>query len=250
MSEGRLAGKVALITGGARGQGAEEGRLFATEGAAVVLADVLDEAGEATAGGIEGATYQHLDVSSEADWERGVDDVMERHGRLDVLVNNAGIDLIKPLDATTLEEFERLVAINQTGTFLGMRTVARALQAAQLGGSIINISSVAGLEGVRGHGAYSGTKFAVTGLTRSAAREWGRYGIRVNSVHPGVIETPMTADMRAVADPATRAKLERTIPLGRVGQSGDIAGMVLFLASDESSYCTGQAFVVDGGIHP
>ena len=250
MSEGRLAGKVALITGGARGQGAEEGRLFATEGATVVLTDVLDEEGEATAGAIEGATYQHLDVSSEGDWERVVDDVIERHGRLDVLVNNAGIDLIKRLDATTLEEFQRLVAINQTGTFLGMRTVARAMQTAELGCSIINISSVAGLEGVKGHGAYSGTKFAVTGLTRSAAKEWGRYGIRVNSVHPGVIETPMTADMRAVVDPATRAKLERNIPLGRIGQSDDIANMVLFLASDESSYCTGQSFVVDGGVHP
>jgi len=250
VSEGRLAGKVALITGGARGQGAVEGRLFAAEGATVVLTDVLDEEGETAAGGIAGATYQHLDVSSESEWERVVDDVMERHGRLDVLVNNAGIDLIKRLDQTTLEEFQRLVAVNQTGTFLGMRTVARALQAAGLPGSIINISSVAGLEGVKGHGAYSGTKYAVTGLTRSAAKEWGRHGIRVNSVHPGVIETPMTADMRAVADPAARAKLERNIPLGRIGQSDDIANMVLFLASDESSYCTGQSFVVDGGVHP
>ncbi|MGF1599504.1 MAG: SDR family NAD(P)-dependent oxidoreductase [Acidimicrobiales bacterium] len=247
---GRLAGKVALITGGARGQGAEEGRLFAAEGATVILTDVLDDEGKATAAGIAGATYLHLDVSSEADWEAVVDAVMADHGRLDVLVNNAGIDLVKRLDATTLDEFQRLVDINQTGTFLGMRTVARALQAAERGGSIINISSVAGLEGVKGHGAYSGTKFAVTGLTSAAAKEWGRYGIRVNSVHPGVIETPMTADMRAVVDPDVRAKLERSIPLGRIGQAADIARMVLFLASDESSYCTGQAFVVDGGVHP
>lgn len=250
MTGGRLDGKVALITGGARGQGAEEGRLFASEGATVILSDVLDDEGKATATAIDGATYVHLDVSSEADWEAVVGDIMGEHGRLDVLVNNAGIDLVKRLDATTLEEFERLVAINQTGTFLGMRTVARALQKAGLGGSIVNISSVAGLEGVSGHGAYTGTKFAVTGLTRAAAREWGRYGIRVNSVHPGLIETPMTADLRPIADPEVRARAERNIPLGRVGQSIDIANMVLFLASDESSYCTGQAFVVDGGVHP
>ncbi|MDH3683820.1 MAG: glucose 1-dehydrogenase [Acidimicrobiia bacterium] len=247
---GRLAGKVALITGGARGQGAEEGRLFAAEGATVVLTDVLDAEGEGAAAGIDNATYRHLDVRSESEWETVVDDVIEANGQLDVLVNNAGVDLVKRLDATTLEEFERVVAINQTGTFLGMRTVARALKKAERPGSIINISSVAGLEGVLGHGAYSGTKFAVTGLTKAAAKEWGRYGIRVNSVHPGLIETPMTADARPIADPDTRAKVERNIPIGRVGQSVDIANMVLFLASDESSYCTGQAFVVDGGIHP
>ena len=250
MTQGRLAGKVALITGGARGQGAEEGRLFAAEGATVVLTDVLDDEGRATAEAIDGATYHHLDVSSEPEWETVVESIMDAHGRLDVLVNNAGIDLIEPLLDTTMEQFDRVVAINQAGTFLGMRTVARTLVAAELPGSIVNISSVAGLEGVKGHGAYTGSKFAVTGLTRVAAREWGRYGIRVNSVHPGFIETPMTADVRAMTDPGIRAKLERNIPLGRVGQSADIASMVLFLASDESSYCTGQAFVVDGGVHP
>ena len=255
MSDGRLAGKVALITGGARGQGAEEGRLFAAEGATVILADVLDGEGRAVAAEIGAATprrpasYHPLDVTSEADWERVVDAVMDEHGHLDVLVNNAGIDLVRPLIDTTLEDFDRLVAVNQTGTFLGMRTVARTLRAAELPGSIVNISSVAGLEGVRGHGAYTGTKFAVTGLTRAAAQEWGRHGIRVNSVHPGVIETPMTADLRAMTDPGVRTKMERNIPIGRVGQSSDIASMVLFLASDESSYCTGQAFVVDGGVH-
>ena len=250
MTQGRLAGKVALITGGARGQGAEEGRLFAAEGATVILTDVLDDEGAATAGAIDGATYHHLDVTSESEWEAVVEAVMDEHGRLDVLVNNAGIDLIEPLIDTTLGQFERIVAVNQTGTFLGMRTVARTLVAAELPGSIVNISSVAGLEGVKGHGAYTGSKFAVTGLTRVAAREWGRHGIRVNSVHPGFIETPMTADVRAMTDPGIRAKLERNIPIGRVGQSADIASMVLFLASDESSYCTGQAFVVDGGVHP
>lgn len=250
MTAGRLDGKVALITGGARGQGAEEGRLFAAEGATVVLADVLDTEGEATAAGLDGVSYEHLDVSSPDDWNRVVDGIMDRHGRLDALVNNAGIDLIKPLIDTTLEDYARLVAVNQTGVFLGMTTVARTLRDAELPGSIINISSVAGLEGVKHHGAYTGTKFAVTGLTRAAAKEWGRFGIRVNSVHPGFIETPMTEGVRVVTDPTLRTKLERAIPLGRLGQSADIAGMVLFLASDESAYCTGQAFVVDGGVHP
>ncbi|MGI9616259.1 MAG: SDR family NAD(P)-dependent oxidoreductase [Acidimicrobiales bacterium] len=246
---GRLAGKVALITGGARGQGAEEGRLFAAEGATVILTDVLDDEGKAVAADTENASYLRLDVTSEADWEAVVDSVVAEHGQLDVLVNNAGIDLVKRLDATPLEDFERVVAINQTGTFLGMRTVARALQKIEKGGSIINISSVAGVEGVAGHGAYSGTKYAVTGLTRAAAKEWGRHGIRVNSVHPGIIETPMTAHLRPIADPEVRVKAERNIPIGRIGESIDIANMVLFLASDESSYCTGQAFIVDGGVH-
>ena len=247
---GRLDGKVALITGGARGQGAEEGRLFASEGATVVLADVLDEEGERTAAEIAGADYRHLDVRSEPEWDEVVSDVVARHGHLDVLVNNAAIDLIKRLDATTMEEWDRVISINQTGVFLGMRTAAKAMMAAGTGGSIVNISSVAGLQGVIGHGAYTGTKFAVRGLTKVASKEWGRHGIRVNSVHPGLIETPMTADLRAFTDPNTRAKAERNIPLGRMGQPLDIAQMVLFLASDESSYCTGQEFTVDGGVHP
>lgn len=245
----RLEGKVALITGGARGQGAEEGRLFASHGATVVLTDVLDEEGEAAAAGIDGASYRHLDVTSESEWESVVGEVMTEHGKLDVLVNNAGIDLVKKLLATSLEDFERVVAINQRGTFLGMRTVAQALTKAELPGSIINISSVAGLQGVANHAVYTGSKFAVTGLTKAAAKEWGRYGIRVNSVHPGIIETPMTADLRPFTDPDVRVKAERNIPIGRMGQSIDIANMALFLASEESSYCTGQAFTVDGGVH-
>ena len=246
---GRLDGKVALITGGARGQGADEGALFASEGAAVVLVDVLDEVGEAAAGAIAGAEYLHLDVRSESEWEALVADVVARHGGLDVLVNNAAIDMTKRLDATTLEEWDRLVAINQTGVFLGMRTAAAAMMRVGRGGSIVNISSVAGLEAVKGHGAYSATKWAVRGLTKNGALEWGRYGIRVNSVHPGLIETPMTQNERMIADPDMRAKMVRSISLGRVGQPRDIATMVLFLASDESSYCTGQEFTVDGGIH-
>ena len=247
---GRLDGKIAVITGGARGQGAVEGELFASEGATVVLTDVLDEVGERAAGEIEGAEYQHLDVRSESEWQTVVDDVVARHGRIDVLVNNAAIDLIRRLDATSLEEWNNIIAINQTGTFLGMKTAATAMISGGYPGSIVNISSVAGLQGVYGHGAYVGTKFAVRGLTKTAAKEWGRHGIRVNSVHPGLIETPMTENIKAFTDPDTRQKAERNIPLGRVGQSADIASMVLYLASDESSYCTGQEFVVDGGVQP
>jgi 3alpha(or 20beta)-hydroxysteroid dehydrogenase len=245
----RLAGKVVLITGGARGQGADEGQLFSEQGAIVVLADVLDEVGTTAAKGIPNAEYVHLDVRSETEWQQVVDGIVQRHGRLDVLVNNAGIDMAKRMDATTLDEWNNIIAINQTGTFLGMRTAAAAMIATGRPGSIINISSVAGLEGVKNHGAYAGTKWAIRGLTKVAAQEWGRNGIRVNSVHPGLIDTPMTAENPAIHNPDIRNKFERGVPLGRPGTSRDIANMVLFLASDESSYCTGQEFVVDGGVH-
>jgi 3alpha(or 20beta)-hydroxysteroid dehydrogenase len=246
---GRLDGKVALITGGARGQGADEAELFVHEGATVVITDVLDEDGERVAAGLDRTEYQHLDVRSEAGWEQVVGDLMTRHGRIDVLVNNAGVDLDRRFEATSLEDFERVVAINQTGVFLGMRTVARAMIEGGFGGSIVNISSVAGMQGVRGRAAYGATKWAVRGMTKIAALEWGKRGIRVNSVHPGLIETPMTEHMRAFTEPEVRAKAERNIPIGRLGVARDIANMVLFLASDESSYCTGQEFIVDGGVH-
>ncbi len=246
---GRLDGKVAMITGGARGQGAEEARLFSAEGATVVITDVLDDQGEACAAGIARASYRRLDVRDEAAWQAVVDAVVAAHGRVDVLVNNAGIDLSKRFELTTLEDWERVIAINQTGVFLGMRTVGRAMIAGRTGGSIINVSSVAGMEAVKGRAAYGSSKWAVRGITKIGALEWGQHGIRVNSVHPGFIETPMTADLRAFTDPATRAKAEKIVSLGRMGQPIDIAWMVLFLASEESSYCTGQEFVVDGGVH-
>lgn len=246
---GRLDGRIAIITGGARGQGAEEARLFAAEGATVVVADVLDEAGNACAADIPRASYVHLDVRSEMEWESTVAAVVAKHGRVDVLVNNAGVDLSKRFELTTLEDWERVVAINQTGVFLGMRTVGRAMIAAGTGGSIINVSSVAGMEAVKGRAAYGSTKWAVRGITKVGALEWGEHGIRVNSIHPGFIETPMTADLKAFKDPATRARAEQIVSLRRMGQPIDIAWMALFLASDESSYCTGQEFVVDGGVH-
>jgi len=247
---GRLDGKVALITGGARGMGAEDSRLFAAEGAVVVLTDVLDDLGAETASQIDGASYHHLDIRNEAEWQAVVDQVMSDHGRIDVLVNNAGVDLVKKLLATTIEDFEQVTDINLRGTFLGMRTVAEAMIKAELPCSIVNISSVAGLQGLANHAVYSASKFGVTGLTKSAAKEWGRYGIRVNSVHPGLIETAMTADMRSFTDPEVRKQVERTVPLRRMGKASDIAKLALFLASDDSDYCSGQAYIVDGGVHP
>jgi 3alpha(or 20beta)-hydroxysteroid dehydrogenase len=245
---GKLDGKVALVSGGARGQGAAEGRLLRSEGATVVLGDVLDEVGERTAAESD-CEYQHLDVTSEADWDRVVDDTVARHGRFDILINNAGILRSGQLGKLTLEEWNLVIAVNQTGVFLGMKAASRAMRAAGNGGAIVNTSSVAGLEGIFGSLAYSASKWAVRGMTKVAAKELGRYGIRVNSIHPGIIETEMIADMPAVANPDKRVKAERNIPVGRLGTVDDIARMALFLVSDDSSYCSGQEFVVDGGTH-
>jgi 3alpha(or 20beta)-hydroxysteroid dehydrogenase len=243
-----LAGKVALITGGARGQGAAEGRLFTAEGATVVLADVIDADGQTTAKEID-ATYMHLDVASEEEWATVVADVMSTHGRLDVLINNAGIFRAARVVEETLEQWEQVIGVNQTGVFLGMRATAKAMIDAGNGGSIVNISSVAGLEGIFGSLSYSASKWAVRGMTKVAAKEFGRYGIRVNSIHPGLIETPMTAGFAVVVDEEKRKRSQKQTPLGRFGTPDDIANMALFLAGDGSSYCTGQEFVVDGGVH-
>lgn len=244
---GELDGKVALVTGGARGQGAAEARLFAEAGATVVITDVLDEQGEKTAGEL-GCEFQHLDVTSEEEWETVVGDTVARHGRLDVLMNNAGIFQPAQLVNTPTDMWDRTVAINQKGVFLGMRTAAKAMIEAANGGAIINTSSVAGLEGVYGSTAYGATKWAVTGMTKTAAKELGKHGIRVNSIHPGVIETEMISDMMAIEGRAE--KMLKIQPIKRFGTSEDIAQMALFLATDRSSYCTGQAFTVDGGMHP
>jgi 3alpha(or 20beta)-hydroxysteroid dehydrogenase len=248
-----LAGKVAIVTGGGAGIGRGIARGFSAFGARVAILELLPERARAVAAEIQAAGGTALalptDVRDGQAVESAVAATCERFGGVDVLVNNAGIDLAKRFELTTLEDWERVVAINQTGVFLGMRTVARAMIAANRGGSIINISSVAGMEGVKGRAAYGSTKWAVRGMTKTGAIEWGDRGIRVNSIHPGIIETPMTAGLRAFTDADVRARTERTIPLGRVGQPIDIAYMALFLASDESAYCSGQEFVVDGGIH-
>jgi 3alpha(or 20beta)-hydroxysteroid dehydrogenase len=186
---GRLDGKVALITGGARGQGAAEGRLFAAEGAEVVLTDVLDTDGEKTAADIRGQYYHH-DVTSEADWASVIDRILESHGRLDVLVNNAGIWLTGRMTDTSLADYRRVIEVNQIGVFLGMQAASKPMMAARKG-SIINISSIAGLRNSGSGFAYGASKWAVRGMTKTAARELGPYGVRVNSIHPGLIETAM-----------------------------------------------------------
>jgi len=243
---GRLDGKVALVTGGARGQGAAEGRLFAAEGATVVLTDVLDDEGTATAASIGDATsYQHHDVRSEAAWTEVVAGIMADHGRLDVLVNNAGIFRVQPTVLTTEDEYREVIDINQVGTFLGMKAVIPTMVAAEAG-SIINISSVAGLMGGQGTVAYSASKWAVRGMTKVVAKEVAPFGVRVNSVHPGIIDTDMMGVLHEIPE-AMNAVLER-IPMGRVASAEEVARLVLYLASDDSAYSTGHEFVVDGGM--
>jgi len=241
----RLDGKVALITGGARGQGAAEGRLFAAEGATVVVTDLLDAEGKATAA-MFGGRYLHHDVTSADDWARVVDDIMASWGRLDVLVNNAGIWITGRMMDASLADYRRVIEVNQVGVFLGMQAAARPMIAAR-SGSIVNISSVAGLQGTLPGFAYGASKWAVRGMTKSAAQELGRHGIRVNSIHPGLIETAMLHQLPGIDAGGTDRYLAR-IPLGRVAEAEEVAKLALFLASDDSSYSTGAEFVIDGGM--
>ncbi|MBJ21243.1 MAG: glucose 1-dehydrogenase [bacterium] len=241
----RLAGKVALITGGARGQGEAEARIFAAEGAKVVIADVLDEAGAKVASEIgEAARYLHLDVTNEDGWADVVKETVATFGRLDILINNAGIVRTGYIEQHSLEDFMAVVNVNQVGVFLGIRAVVAPMRESG-GGSIVNISSNAGLEGVEGVVGYVASKWAVRGMTKTAAIEFGQYGIRVNSVHPGGVDTPMLGGDElghmAESDPF------QDQPIGRISQPEEIARLVLFLASDESSYSTGSEFTADGG---
>ena len=242
---GRLEGKTALISGGARGQGAAEARLFAEEGANVVLTDVLDEDGERTADAI-GADYLHHDVTSEAEWAAAVAHAVALHGGIDVLINNAGIYAQTTLVGSDIEEYRRVIEVNQIGVYLGMREVAPVM-IERGGGSIINISSVGGMRGGGGGFAYTASKWAVRGMTKSAAVRLGPHGIRVNSIHPGLIDTPMLGDTR-MANPETLEQMLGQIPLGRIAQPGEVAKLALFLASDDSAYSTGSEFLVDGGL--
>jgi 3alpha(or 20beta)-hydroxysteroid dehydrogenase len=243
---GRLTGKVALISGAARGQGEAEARLLASEGAKVVLADVLDEEGTTVAKDIgDAAAYLHLDVTSEAEWQAAVDKAIDRFGAIDVLVNNAGVFAINPIATTSLDEYRRIIDINQIGVFLGMRAVASHM-AARATGSIVNISSVAGLQGSAGTIAYTASKFAVRGMTKVVAKELAPFGVRVNSVHPGLIDTAMLRQITDVVN--DDALLKSRVPMGAFAEANDVANVVLFLASDDSSYCTGAEFVVDGGM--
>jgi 3alpha(or 20beta)-hydroxysteroid dehydrogenase len=242
---GRLDGKVAIITGGARGQGAAEARLFSAEGAQVMIGDVLEADGHAVTESLAGAAaYQHLDVRSEADWEAIVEETVERWGRLDVLVNNAGVFRLGGVTQTSPDQWHHIMEINATGVYLGMRAVVPRLME-QRSGSIINVSSVAGLRGAGVAFAYGASKWAVRGMTRSAAQELAPYGVRCNSIHPGIVDTAMLQEFDAVG---IRDAVRERIPMGREASADEVARLALFLASDESVYCTGSEFVIDGGL--
>ena len=241
----RLDGKVALISGGARGQGATEAELFASEGAKVVIGDVLDDEGKATAERIgPSCRYVHLDVTLEEDWAAALAMTVDEFGPPDILVNNAGIFIIRPIVMTTLDDYERVVKVNQTGVFLGIKTVAPVM-CEHRRGSIINISSVAGLKGTAGTIAYTASKWAVRGMTKTAANEFAAFGVRVNSVHPGIIDTPMAQEFTNMG---VMDQVRQAIPMGKETGPETVAKLVLFLASDDSSYSTGSEFVVDGGM--
>jgi 3alpha(or 20beta)-hydroxysteroid dehydrogenase len=235
----RLHNTVAIITGGSRGMGAAHARAFAREGARVVIADVLDDEGRSLAAELgDTVRYEHLDVTSESEWETVVASTVEAFGTVDVLVNNAGIGNMAAIDNYTLEMWNAVLAVNLTGTFLGVKAVVPVMKAAKHG-SIINISSVEGLRGSAGLHGYVASKFAVRGLTKSVAVELGRYNVRVNSVHPGFIVTPMTEQLDFA---------RQQVPLGRPAQPEEVSSLVVFLASEESAYSTGAEFVVDGGM--
>nr|WTB31913.1 glucose 1-dehydrogenase [Streptomyces sp. NBC_00830] len=247
---GKLDGRIVLISGAARGQGEQEARLFVAEGARVVIADVLDDQGEALAKELgEGvARFVHLDVSREEEWQGAVAAAKDAFGRIDGLVNNAGILRFNELVSTPLEEFQQVVQVNQVGAFLGIKNVAPEIEAAG-GGTIVNTASYTGLTGMAFVGAYAATKHAVLGLTRVAAVELAEKGIRVNAVCPGAVDTAMT---NPAADPeesraAVAGLYKKLVPLGRIGQPEEVAALALFLTSDDSSYITGQPFVIDGG---
>lgn len=243
---GRVAGKVAIVTGAARGMGAATARLFAAEGANVVLADILGAAGEAVAREIgSSAFFQHHDVGDDDSWAHLVRTTVERFGRIDVLINNAGILNIQRLLDTSKRDFEKTLAVNLVGVFLGIKAVAPHM--AQLGrGAIVNISSISGMTGQAGAGAYAASKWGVRGLTRVAALELGHSGVRVNAIYPGGTRTEMGAPRHIAVEDLNR--FYASIPLRRIGEPEDIARACLYLASDESSYVTGAELVVDGGL--
>lgn len=240
----RLEGKVAIITGGARGMGASHVRRFVKEGAKVIFTDVLEAEGQALSKELGAdATFVKHDVSKEDQWQIVVAQAEKIYGPVNILVNNAGIVVAKKVEEHTEADYRKVIDVNQVGVFLGMKSVLASMKKAN-GGAIVNISSINGLRGSAMTIAYDASKFAVRGMTKSAAMAFAEYGIRVNSVHPGVIDTPMvnqgdTKDMVAA--------IAQSIPLKRIGRPEDLTNLVLFLASDESSFCTGAEFIADGG---
>ncbi len=241
---GRLDGKIALITGAAGGMGASHAELFVKEGAKVVITDVKD--GKKTAEKIgENCTFMHHDVTKREDWEKVVQETEKLYGPINILVNNAGIAKTMPWEEAEDKEYDLHYRINQLGVYLGMQITAPSLKKAG-NGSIVNISSIAGLFGSPAQSAYTATKFAVRGMTKSYALELGQFNIRVNSVHPGVVRTPMTMENPNV-DKQMVEDMGKNNALGRIGDPIELSNLVLFLASDESSFCTGSEFVADGG---
>ena len=262
----RLDGKVALISGAARGIGGETAQLMAQAGASVVIGDVLDERGQQTVAAIKAAggqaDYTHLDVTKEEDWTTAINLASSRFGKLDILVNNAGVFIGKGIEEISLAEWDKLVAVNMTGVFLGTRMAVPALREAakssEHGSAIVNLASIAGIVGSQLDPLYSMTKGGVTLFTKSAALEFGRkgYRIRVNSIHPGVIQTDMgeqTFVARAQRTgsndtAAVRRTVTETVPWGRLGVPSDIAKGIVFLASDDAGYMNGAGLIVDGGV--
>lgn len=241
----RLQDKVAIITGGARGIGAATAKLFAAEGAKVVITDILEEEGRETSAAIgKNCLFIKHDVTSETEWQDVVTKTEAAFGPINILVNNAGIVIQKPLPDLSLEEYEKVIRVNQFGVFLGMKAAMPSMRKAD-NPSIINMSSISGMVGQAQTLAYNASKFAVRGMTKSAAIELGPLGIRVNSIHPGIIETPMTMteELKGVID-----EMAKGIPLGRLGKPEEIGHLCVFLAADESSYATGAEFIADGGM--
>jgi 3alpha(or 20beta)-hydroxysteroid dehydrogenase len=229
----RFSGKTVIVTGAARGQGAAEAALFRAEGANVIATDIHESNG----------IVAH-DIADEAAWRRVIDEALRRFGRIDVLINNAGVLSTKPLDRTDAAEFDRVMRVNQRGTFLGMRTAIEPMAAAG-GGAIVNTSSGAALSGTPGMFAYVASKWALRGMTKAAARDLAKYKIRVNAILPGIVDTAMAAEN----PPDSLAMFKSLIPFGRFGTPEEIAQLVIFLASDEARYITGAEFAIDGGLN-
>jgi 3alpha(or 20beta)-hydroxysteroid dehydrogenase len=241
----RLTGKVAVVTGAGRGIGAAIARRMASEGARVGLLDVVADAGAATAAEIgDAARFLHVDVTDDAAWARALDEVGDVFGAPDILVNNAGILRYGPLEQVTPAQFREVIDVNLVGTFLGMRAMVPVLRAHGRGGSIVNVSSTCGLHGSPYLAAYTASKWGIRGLTKSAALELAADGIRVNSVHPGGIDTAM---VRGDSTDEEVEAMGENIPIGRLGGADDVAGLVAYLASPEAAYCTGGEYAIDGG---